>query len=166
MLGGPHVTFSGGTSSGGKFYASLTGAGETATPGALTQLGTFYVTATHPTVTNIIAATFSVRSTATRALVTMNAKWSTANANILVEATKTNLFAYVTIRATAGTSNEINLKAGASTSVFMDDTNAIVTSSAIALTSVHIFLKQLPTSTAGLGTGCLWRTGNTVKIVP
>ena len=164
MLGGPHVTFSGGTSSGGKFYASLTGAGETATPGALTQLGTFYVTATHTTALNIIDATLDVRSGATNAAVTMRAKWSSATASITVEATKLNLFGHVTISAT-GTSSQVSLRAGSKTTVLVADTDVIITTPEVSLESVHVLLPQLPTSATGLPAGCLWRTGTTVKIV-
>ena len=157
MLGGPHVGFSGGAGGGAKFYASLTGVGETTTPGALTQKGDFTVTVTEPTTTAYVTVH---AATGTYAHVDLFATYKTSTASIVVVATETPLFPHITIVTIGPTALvQISCSTGSATSTIH------VTPARIRIKSKNIVLLTLPTSTAGLIAGSLWRTGNTVKIV-
>ena len=157
MLGGPHVGFSGGAGGGAKFYASLTGVGETTTPGALTQKGDFTVTSTAPTTFALLSVT---AGTATYPHVEIFASVKTSTASIVVATETTTLFPHITLTTIGPTALvQISGSTGTNTSTIY------VTPARIRIKSKNIVLLTLPTSTAGLIAGSLWRTGNTVKIV-
>lgn len=162
MLGGPHVGFSAGSSS-GSFYASLTGVGETKTPGKLTQLGDFTVTATAVTGTTTTSASMTLRAAiGTYATLYFNAVYGTGSASIAITATEPPTFPHVTIGATGATA-QVKLTAATGTA----HSTIVVSEAGINMTATsHKYnLHTLPTSTTGLVIGDLWRTGNTVKIV-